>query len=207
MSDPNSGQIKKHSGLTQTSFDSLLSCLGPDRENAAQLYLELRQALFTYFAMRGATVPDELADETIDRGARRLSEGQTIFSSSTTNYFYGVARNVWRESLVKGNVVSQLPDAPSHLISETTPHDVVVESLDAREYERRLTCLQKCLAQFSTEDRELLIGYYRDSGGAKIENRKALAEHLGLSLDSLRHKLARLRSKLGSSVNQCMKTR
>ena len=207
MFDPHSSPIKKNSGLTQASFEHLLSCLGPNRETAAQAYLELRQALFTYFAIRGAISPEDLADETVDRVARRLSEGQTIFTTNLTNYVYGVARNVWRESLVKVNVVSQLPDTPSHLISETTPHDVMVESLDALESEQRLACLQKCLAQFPPEDRELLLGYYRDSGGAKIENRKLLAERLGLSLDSLRHKLARLRIKLGSCVSQCMKTR
>lgn len=200
-------KIKKNSGLTPASFEHLLSCLGTDREQAARAYIELRQALFTYFAVRGAASPEELSDETVDRAARRLSEGQTIFAANLTSYCYGVARNVWRESLVRANVVSQLPDKPSDFISETTPHDVMMKSLDEQESGRRLACLQKCLAKFPDEDRTLVIGYYHDNGGAKIENRKALAERLGLSQDSLRHKLARLRIKLGSCINQCLKTR
>lgn len=201
-----SPQLKKISVLTPASFEQLLACLGPDREAAANAYLDLRQALFTYFTLRGATAPEELTDETLDRVARRLSEGQIIFTANLKNYFYGVARNVWRETLVKANTVTQLPETPLPLISGLTPHDVMVETLETAESEKRLGCLQKCLAQFSDEERELVLSYYRDSGGAKIEKRKALAQTLGLSPDSLRHKLARLRLKLGSCVRQCLKT-
>jgi DNA-directed RNA polymerase specialized sigma24 family protein len=201
-----STRLKKDAGLTQASFDHLLSCLGPDRESASGVYLDLRRALFTYFAVRGATYPDELADETFDRVARRLSEGQTIFTAGLANYFYGVARNVWRENLAKANIITQAPDETlPQLISSSTPHDLMVESLEAGVSEMRLACLEKCLAQFPAEDRELIVGYYRDSGGVKIENRKMLASRLGISLDSLRHKVARLRIKLGLGIEQCMR--
>lgn len=198
--------FKKNTGLTQVSFDSLLSRLGPDRESAANAYVELRRALFTYFAIRGAANPDELADETFDRVARRLSEGQMITTESPANYFYGVARNVWRENLAKADVASPLPDAAPQLISAETPHELMIGSLDVQDSERRLACLRKCLEQFPAEDRELIVGYYRDSGGAKIENRKAMAAHFGVSLDSLRHRAARLRIKLGSCIGKYMKT-
>src|SRR5262245_65972612 len=85
--------------LTPASFDSLLAQLGPDRESAARAYLELRRALFIFFATRGAASPDEMADETINRVARRLSEGERITTENPSNYFYGVARNVWREKI------------------------------------------------------------------------------------------------------------
>ncbi len=197
----------KDARLTQASFDQLLSCLGSDRESAANAYLDLRRALFTYFAFRGVADADHLADETFDRVARRLSEGQTITTASPANYFYGVARNVWRENLAKANAVSPLPDTASQLISTETPHELMIESLDARDSERRLACLRKCLETFPAKDRELIVGYYRDSGGAKIENRKALAARFGVSLDSLRHLAARLRIKLGSCIGKCMRTR
>ena len=64
--------------LTSASFDSLLAQLGPDRESAARAYIELRRALFIFFATRGAASPDEMTDETINRVARRLSEGERI---------------------------------------------------------------------------------------------------------------------------------
>src|SRR5215475_1422678 len=96
-----SSQIKKDTDLTRAAFDRLLSSLGPDRESAANAYVELRRTLFTYFAVRGSEAPDLLADETFDRVARRLSDGQTIFTQNPANYFFGVARNVWRESRVR----------------------------------------------------------------------------------------------------------
>lgn len=207
MVETESPQLKKNSILTPASFEQLLSHLGPDRERAAETYLELQRALFTYFAVRGATAPEEFTDETFDRAARRLSEGQSIFAANPTGYFYGVARNVWRESLAKTNLLAPLPDEASEPFSDSTPLDVMVESLNAHESERRLACLQKCLARFPDQDRELVIGYYQDSGGAKIEARKLLAARLGLSLDSLRHKLSRLRLKLGTCVKQCMESR
>jgi RNA polymerase sigma factor (sigma-70 family) len=208
MTEGLSTRLKKDAGLTQASFDHLLSCLGPDHESAAGAYLELRRALFTYFAVRGAADADHLADETFDRVARRLSEGRSIFTASPANYFYGVARNVWRESLAKAEVITQAPDeVASRLISPPTPHELMLESLEAGVSERRLACLEECLARLPAEDRDLVIGYYSDIGGAKVENRKALASRLGISLDSLRHRVARLRIKLGSCIEQCMRSR
>src|SRR5215468_9319748 len=96
--------------LTSASFDCLLAHIGPDRDSAARAYVELRRALFIFFAARGAANPDEMADEAINRAARRLSEGERITTENPSNYFYGVARNVWRESLAKGNVLMPLSD-------------------------------------------------------------------------------------------------
>jgi DNA-directed RNA polymerase specialized sigma24 family protein len=200
-----SAPLQKNTGLTQAAFDHLLSCLGPDRESAAGTYLNLQRALFTYFAVRGAAAPEHLADETFDRVARRLSEGQTIFTASPANYFYGVARNVWRESLAKPEVITQATDEAPQLILTTTPQDLMIESLEADRSKERLACLEKCLGRFSAEDRDLVLDYYRDSGGAGIANRKMAASRLGVSLDSLRHRVARLRIKLGSCIERCMR--
>jgi RNA polymerase sigma factor (sigma-70 family) len=192
-----STQLNKDASLTQASFNYLLSCFGPDRESAASAYVKQWRAMFTYFAARGAEAPDLLADETFDRVARRLSQGQSIFTTSPANYFYGVARNVWRESLAKAEVITQLTDeAASRLISSPTPIELMLKSLEAGVSERRLACLEKCLAQLSADDRDLVVGYYCGTGGAKIRNREALASRLGVSLDSLRHRVARLRIKL-----------
>lgn len=205
MLEGSSTKLKKTFGPTQESFDLLLSCLGTDRESASRAYIELRRALFTYFAVHGATDAEQLIDETFDRVARRLGEGQIIFTESPANYFYGVARNVWRESLAKASTTTQLPEDPNLHVSSTTPHDLMMESLESGTAEKRLACLEKCLQEFSAADRQLMLEYYRDGGGAKIEGRKTLATDLGISLDSLRHRVARLKLKLGSCVKRCMR--
>src|SRR5262249_61320448 len=96
--------------LSAASFESLLGHLGPDRESAGRAYIELRRALFMFFAARGAASPDEMTDETINRVARRLSEGKQITNESPAKYFYGVARHVCRENLAWAKSDIQLGD-------------------------------------------------------------------------------------------------
>jgi RNA polymerase sigma factor (sigma-70 family) len=193
--------------LTPASFDSLLAHLGPDRESAARAYIEIRRAMFIFFATRGAASPDEMTDETINRVARRLSEGERITTESPSNYFYGVARNVWRESLAKGNVLIPLAEGNPGGGVQATPYDLLVSARERAEIEIRHECLEKCLGQLDPEDRELIISYYQFSGGAKIENRKQLAERLGLSNNTLRQKVARLRSRIAECVIICQRSR
>lgn len=193
--------------LTSASFDSLLAHLGPDRESAARAYLELRRALFVFFATRGAASPDEMTDETINRVARRLSEGERITTENPSSYFYGVARNVWRESLARRNVLIPLSDEDPAVEAQTTPYDLLVSARERIETEIRHECLETCLAQLAPEDRELIVSYYQFGGGGKIENRKRLAAHLGLSSNTLRQKVARLRSRLAECVIICQRSR
>jgi len=193
--------------LTSASLDSLLAQLGPDRESAARAYLDLRRALFIFFATRGAASPDEMTDETINRVARRLSEGERITTESPSNYFYGVARNVWRESLAKGNVLIPLSNDASAGSAQATPYDLLLSAGERIETEIRQECLEKCLARLDPEDRKLIMSYYQFSGGEKIENRRRLATQLGLSSNTLRQKVARLRGRLAECVTICQRSR
>jgi RNA polymerase sigma factor (sigma-70 family) len=193
--------------LTSASFDSLLAQLGPDRESAARAYLDLRRALFVFFATRGAANPDEMTDETINRVARRLSEGERIMTETPSNYFYGVARNVWRESLAKVNVLIPLSDEDHVESPQATPYELLLNASEQIETAIRHECLEKCLGRLDPEDRELIVSYYQFSGGEKIENRKKLATSLGLSSNTLRQKVARLRGRLAECVTICQRSR
>jgi RNA polymerase sigma factor (sigma-70 family) len=193
--------------LTSISFDNLLAHLGPDRESAARAYIELRRALFMFFAARGAATPDEMTDETINRVARRLTEGKSITTESPANYFYGVARNVWRESLTKANVLIPLSDENSSGEIQATPYDLLVGAREQIETEIRHDCLEQCLGRLDPKDRNLIISYYQFTGGEKIENRKKLAADFGLSNNTLRQKVARLRSRLAECMTICRRSR
>ena len=57
--------------LTQPAFDGLLAVLGRDRDVAADRYLDIRRNLVRLFEWRGCTTPEEYADETINRCARK----------------------------------------------------------------------------------------------------------------------------------------
>src|SRR5690348_13383082 len=76
--------------LTQDAFDKLLITLGPDRESAGEKYLEVRSNLIRFFEWRGCSFPEDHADETINRVAKRVSEGEVI--QNPAGYFMGAAR-------------------------------------------------------------------------------------------------------------------
>src|SRR5262249_25481905 len=84
-------------GLTETSFEKLLDCLAPDREQAGAAYEALRRKLTRFFEWRGAPYPEEHVDETFNRVARKLEEGVQILNPS--GYCSEVARLVLLESL------------------------------------------------------------------------------------------------------------
>ena len=69
-----SAQRKEKPDLTQAAFDSLLEWLDPDRARSGEKYEKIRLRLIKIFACRGCSIPEELADRTIDRVARKVGE-------------------------------------------------------------------------------------------------------------------------------------
>ena len=76
--------------LNREAFDKLLVAFDVDRETAGQKYLEIRNNLTRFFEWRGCSFPEDHADETINRMAKRVFEGEEILNHS--GYAMGVAR-------------------------------------------------------------------------------------------------------------------
>src|ERR1041385_9206600 len=76
--------------LTRSAFDKLLVAFGGDRDSAGQKYLEIRNNLTRFFEWRGCAFPEDHADETINRIAKRVAEGEEI--ANHAGYAMGVAR-------------------------------------------------------------------------------------------------------------------
>ena len=74
---------KKDWQLTQEGFDLLLSLLDHDRELAAEKYERLRRRLLKLFEWRGSPTPEEHADETFNRVARKISKASKLETSIT----------------------------------------------------------------------------------------------------------------------------
>src|SRR5690242_3335578 len=85
--------------LDQAAFGELLDWLGPDPETAGQTYELIRHKLITLFRCRGCAVPEELADETINRVIRKLPQIKPDYHGNPIRYFYGVAKKVYKEYL------------------------------------------------------------------------------------------------------------
>src|SRR5262245_41567772 len=58
----------------QETFDKLLIRLNPDRERAGEEYELLRLKLLTYFRSRAYLRAEDLADETLNRLAKKIAE-------------------------------------------------------------------------------------------------------------------------------------
>lgn len=176
-----------------SGLDLLLAALDPDRALAAEKLLLLRRKLLKFFAWKRTPFPDELVDETLDRVARRLAEGETIRSLDPGVYVHGVARNVLRESWSRPRLVRG-------------PEPALASSAEAEQAlaERRSRCLDRCLARMPAESRRLLLAYYQSDGGTKAASRQRLAADLQVSRGNLRLKLHRLRVELQGCVRSCL---
>jgi DNA-directed RNA polymerase specialized sigma24 family protein len=161
--------------LTQEAFDALLKSLSDNRDAAAEKYLESRRNLVRFFEWRGCAFPEDHADETINRIARKISEGEQI--QNPGGYFIGVARLVFLE-IIKAR--AKETEALTEIGSAS------LEVSDTSATELRVECLQQCLQSLPQENRELIVEYYQAHKGHKILNPKKLTEKIGSSVNTLR---------------------
>src|SRR5260370_41797194 len=105
----------------QEYFDRLLTLLDPDPERAGILYERIRWRLIAILASRGCTVAEELADEIIDRVARRVVDIQQTYVGEKAIYFLGVMNNVHHEYL-KRPVMPRLAEIVAAVDETETTH-------------------------------------------------------------------------------------
>jgi DNA-directed RNA polymerase specialized sigma24 family protein len=187
---------RKERGLTPGAFTKLLAILDPDPETAGGKYEQLRGRLIKFFEWRGSFISDELADETLNRLARKIDEGEEI-EKNVFALTLGIARFVLLETLKR-------PDNKRVEMRELT---TVAAPQERREEDDDLwaVCLRECMRGVSEENRELIIEYYQDEGRARIDERKMLAASLGISLNALFSRAKRTRDKLEECVTRCVK--
>lgn len=191
------GAARQKWTLTQEAFDKLLDALGPERDAAGATYLEIRRNLVRLFEWRGCATPDEYADETINRCARKIGEGEEIRDVAT--YCIGIARMVLREmSRDRSLQMRPLEDAPEPRVA---PAEI------AGDTDGRADCLRGCLQQLSPETRDLILHYYQGDKGDKIKGRKSLTENLGIPASTLRMRALRVRERLQTCSENCMRQR
>ena len=177
------------------SFDEILAWLNPDRNEAANIYVQLRHDLTKIFIWNGCTDPDGLTDEVFDRVARKVHDVRSNFEGDPKLYFYGVARNLIKESpkRTRKQVSIEGTDLPA-------PEAVVEDETAAMREE----CLNSCLQALSAEKRELILAYYAKEKQAKIDHRTELARTIGISVETLRVRVYRIRGTLETCIERCL---
>jgi hypothetical protein len=178
--------------ITQEGFDKLLAGLDDNRERAGEKYQELRGSLIRFFEWRGSLFPEDNADMSINRVARKLEEGEQVRDLAT--YSLGVSRMLLRELQRDQARQEQALNEFARLksVSDGPPDSG-----------RQSECLHRCLQSLSPTDRDLIVEYYRGEKRAKIENRKTLAARLGTSINTLRMRALRLRDEIEICVQKC----
>jgi len=198
------GSRKKDWALSQEAFEKLLACLDADRDRAAHQYERIRQRLLKFFTWRGCSTPEDHADRTIDRVARRLAEGADLYVTDPYLYFHGVALNVlkehWRDPTADERALEELQPSVLPFVSPSTQTDAA-----QADRERRLECLDACLAGLAPADRRLVVRYHQGEKGARIRARKELAEALAVPMSTLRIRVFRIRAGLEICVETCLK--
>lgn len=182
--------------LTQQDFDRLLRWLNPDRERAGARYEEIRTNLVRNFTRNGCPVPEDLADETFNRVAKKLPDIEATYVGDPAPYFYAVAYNVFRESLRKP-VAVPLPEVERP--SQNPPPGAGKEEEEQLDY-----CLSRCLEHLPPRNRELILQYYRGEKHVKINLRKELAAKHGLKMTALRLTAQRIRENLKKCILTCL---
>jgi RNA polymerase sigma factor (sigma-70 family) len=187
--------------LTGEALERLLDRLDPDRDLAGQRYETLRQTLVKFFDWRGASSPDDCADETLDRLIRKLDEGAHI--EELGRYAHGIARLVlleqMRDPLPRAALLEDVPSAPSLVVAPAEPVEDEDEESDKRD------CFDACLDSLPADSRDLILRYYVDERRAKIDARVELAKTLGVTSAALRSRAQRIRDRLEKCVGRCRK--
>jgi len=185
----------RDSNMPAENFNELLDWLDPDREVAAEKYLQLRQGLEKIFFWEHCLDPEGLTDQAIDRVVKNLPELRQNYEGDPQRYFFGVAKNLVREHR-------------RFIINQTTLDDSAADKpIETKDeiIELREDCLDSCLNTLNSEQRKLILSYYKDTKRAKIEHRAQLAKGLGLSTEALRVRTSRIRVSLNQCLKQCLR--
>lgn len=186
------GRFGRHD-LSREALERLLVLLDPDPARADRRYQQLRRRLMRLFEWRGGQFPEDLADETICRVARKLDEGVEIRADDPYRYFCGVAHLVFKEVLRERRRERQLLDPASW----APP----VQACDEPDDER-MEALQECLDRLAPDARDLILDYHEGERRERIENRRVIAGRLGVPLNALRIRVHRIRGRIERCVEK-----
>lgn len=187
--------MARDSAIPPESFEEILAWLDPDRDVAANIYVQLRHDLGKLFMWGRCTDPEGMTDEAFDRVAKKVHEVRQTYQGDPRLYFRAVASNLIKENFkkIKTQVSLYDIDPPEQKTIRTT------EEADIED------CLQSCLLKLGQEKRNLILAYYAKEKQAKIHHRHALAQQFGISVETLRVRVFRIRTSLEECIESCLK--
>jgi hypothetical protein len=177
--------------------------LDSDRAAAAEKYVVLRHKLVRVFERLQYGDPEDLADEAIDRIAKKLEE-EAI--RNLNSFAYSVAMKIsleTRKASARFVSISDRDEGGDSLIGDADPETRIIDDMRNA---RNVQCLDKCLKRLRAGDHELLLEYYQGEKQARIRCRQELAEKRATTMARLRSDVNLLREKLRGCVDRCLRS-
>ena len=170
----------------EEAFNKLLAWLDPDRNKAAEIYQRIHLRLIKVFAGKGHVDPESLADETLNAVCLKIDWLLANYSGNPALFFFGVAKKIHLEQIPKNS--PPIPPPP-----------------DNSEIEAGCWCLEKCLkTAVNADERTWVLRYHEGRGQQRIENRKRLADELGISINALRIRIFHIQGRLRPCIEDCL---
>lgn len=189
--------MARDSAIPPESFEEILAWLNSDRDVAATMYVQLRHDLTRLFIWGRCADPEGMTDEVFDRVAKKVHEIRQTYEGDPRLYFRAVANNLIKENLRKLKTQLSIDD-----IDLPGPELTDLEDQTRVEIEE---CLRLCLQRFDADKRELIVTYYAKEKQAKIDFRSELARKFGISIETLRVRVFRIRESLAVCIERCLK--
>lgn len=161
------------------SFEKLLSWLNPDRELAGEKYEKIRRRSISLLSARGCWDAEDLTDQAINVVASKIDWLRENYQGDPALFFFGVAKKLFLEWRKKN-----------------PPPDVPFIPDDNTEIELLCGHLEQCLQEIPADDSKLVLAYHEGEKQERINNRKRLAQELGISANALRIKVCHIHSRL-----------
>ena len=152
----------------------------------------------SYFSRKRCLSPDDLADETLTRVARRLEEQGAITDTPPARYCYIVARFVFLEHVRSADRRQTSLDEMRAVADAAALARLA--GVDDTAEEARHDDLERCLQQLSGADRALILDYYAGDDRDRIASRRALAARLQLTQNAVTIRACRIRDRLEACV-------
>lgn len=190
--------MPRNSAIPPEGFEEILAWLNPDRDLAAEIYLQLRQDLAKHFLWAHCADPEGMTDETFDRVAKKVHKVRETYQGDPRLYFRAVANNLIKENFkkIKTHVSLDDVDPPQQHTIRHSEESLIIEE-----------CLQSCLQRLSEDKRKLILDYYAREKQAKIDWRHELAQRVGISVETLRVRVCRIRASLHECIDSCSKNK
>jgi DNA-directed RNA polymerase specialized sigma24 family protein len=172
----------------------LLTLLHPDEAQAGVEYQKLHERLARFFDWNNAQDPAALADEALDRLAKRATEPEEGVRNVSA-FALGIARHLLQEEARRQLKMVEI-GRHWHAMESARRQEPGAEALE--------DALQHCLERMRPERRRLIEAYYSYNGAEKIKMHQKLAEAEGLSLNALRNRALRTRQELETCIHKQM---